>query len=132
MNPENQPCRRPKTYVCIAGPYGDKDPYCVIDKRINDVRKAARELAIRSVPFYAPHLNSAHFEVIAPEAPVEFWIAMGSTFVDHAWGMVLIGDWRNSTGSVAELARARELGLYVCEPLNDAWDAVAETWRADG
>lgn len=102
---------RDKTYVYIAGPYGDKDPYIIIDQRIGWAREAARRLAVLGIPYYSPHLNCAHFEVIAPEAPVEFWKAMGMVFVDQAWALLMLSGWTTSAGSMAEYARAEALGI---------------------
>lgn len=118
-----------KTYVYIAGPYGDKDPWHIIDQRISRAREAARELAIRGVPYYSPHLNCAHFQVVAPEAPVEFWIAMGMGFVDRAWALWMLPGWEDSKGSRAEVARAEELGIDIHLDLCGA-DEIAECWRA--
>ena len=119
---------RPKTYVYIAGPYGDRDPYCTIDARINEARNAARELAIRGVPYYSPHLNCAHFEVIAPEASVEFWTAMGMGFVENAWGMWMLPGWLDSKGSKAERWEAEQLGIAIWYPLQTA-DDIAAAWH---
>ena len=133
-NPQPEPLNaltdRPKTYVYIAGPYGDKDPYCVIDARINEARKAARMLALAGIPYYSPHLNCAHFEVVAPDAPVEFWIAMGMVFVGNAWGVWLLKNWTESRGTLAEIARAEELGIEVFGKGDDELEPLIEAWRA--
>ena len=122
---------RERTYVYIAGPYGDKDPYCVIDARINESRRAARELALRGIPYYSPHMNCAHFEVIAPEAPVEFWIATGMVFLEHAWGIWLLPGWEDSKGTALELTRAHQMGIrHVFSP-EMAVEAIASTWEHD-
>jgi len=120
---------RPKTYVYIAGPYGDRDPFCTIEARINESRRAARELAIRGIPFYSPHLNCAHFEVIAPEATEDFWKAMGMGFVENAWGMWMLEGWTASRGSMAERDRAEELGLELWGPLHTAKEIAMEWAR---
>jgi hypothetical protein len=98
-------------YVYIAGPYGDRSGYCTIDERINNARKVAKLLAEAGIPFYSPHLNCAHFEVIAPKAPVEFWKAMGLGFVDNAAMLLVIRGWEASKGTLAEIARAEELDI---------------------
>lgn len=118
---------RPRTYVYIAGPYGDQDPYHIIDMRIAKARNAARELAIAGVPYYSPHLNCAHFEVIAPDAPVAFWIAMGMGYVERAWGIWMLEGWTASAGSKAEHQRAEELGIEVWGPSHHAYE-IAEAW----
>lgn len=116
-----------RRYVYIAGPYGDKDPYCVIDERINIARMAARELAILAIPYYSSHLNCAHFEVIAPQAPEEFWKAMGMGFVDGAAALLMLPNWKASKGSVAEWKRALELSIPVYE--RDGIDKLAHWWH---
>lgn len=120
---------RPKTYVYIAGPYGDKDGYVLIDERINRARYAAMNLAERGIPFYAPHLNCAHFEVIAPTAPVEFWTAMGLGFVQFAWGLLILNGWENSKGTRAEIAEARRLGIGIYLPGESVYEEIALDWE---
>ena len=122
---------RPKTYVYIAGPYGDKDPYCVIDERINMSRKAAADLALNGIPYYSPHLNCAHFEAIVPEAPVAFWVAMGMVFVDQAWALLLLPEWHASKGTLAERDRAIALGMGQYEYAHDCdFTKLVEAWES--
>jgi len=118
-----------KTYVYIAGPYGDKDPYCVIEERINRARYAASELARRGIPYYAPHLNCAHFEVIVSQAPIKFWTAMGLGFVKHAWGLLVLGGWERSAGTKAEISEARRLGIGIYLPTPETYDEIALDWK---
>ena len=71
-----------RTYVYIAGPYrgaqGEHDysVYYEIDCNIARARAAAVYLAERDIPFFCPHLNSCHFEVIAPSVSPAYWYRM--------------------------------------------------------
>lgn len=119
---------RPRTYVYIAGPYGDHDGYVRIEERINRARYAAMQLAEHGIPFYSPHLNCAHFEVIAPTATVDFWRAMGMGFVQWAWGLLILNGWQNSKGTQAEIAEARRLGIGIYLPTDEAIEEIALDW----
>lgn len=120
---------RPKTYVYIAGPYGDHDGYTKIERRINIAREAAAQLARRGVNFFCPHLNSAHFEVITPNAGREFWIEQGLVFVRYAWAIWLLPEWESSAGVEGELTAAKAIGMDVYMP--DELDTLVKAWKSD-
>lgn len=100
-------------YVYIAGPYGDAGGYLAIDKNIATARYWAARLAEARIPFFCPHLNSAHFEVITPTVPADWWVSTGLIFVEHASGLLLLPGWRDSNGTIRELSRADDLGLRI-------------------
>jgi len=99
------------TYVYIAGPYRgkashDAGGYFEIDANINRARRAAAALARLGIPFFCPHLNSAHFEVIAPDVKPVYWLEADMIFVDLASVLWVLDGWRDSRGTRAEIARA--------------------------
>jgi hypothetical protein len=106
-----------KTYTYIAGPYRasngghDYQSYYDIDQHINEARMWATRLANEGIPFFCPHLNSTHMEVIAPNVPPEYWYKLDMLILEHASALLLIPGWRDSKGALAERDRARELGI---------------------
>ena len=107
-------------FVYVAGPYRGKDAlahdwtvYCEIDAHINDARRWAAQLATDGIPFFCPHLNSAHMEVIAPSAPSDYWLKMDLEILQYAWGVLLVPGWRDSNGARAEKDFALERGIKV-------------------
>ena len=104
-------------YVYIAGPYRDKSGYLAIDRNIATAREWAARLAQNHIPFYCPHLNSAHFEVITPTVPEEWWLEMHMIFLERAAAMLLLPGWRDSNGTIVEVSRGDDLGqrLFTAE-----------------
>lgn len=106
-----------KTFVYIAGPYRasngghDYQSYYDIDQHINEARMWATRLANVNIPFFCPHMNSAHMEVIAPDALPEYWYNLDMLILEHASALLLIPGWRESKGAIAEKDRAAELGI---------------------
>lgn len=108
---------RKLSFVYIAGPYRakggghDATVYLEIDRNIAKAREAAAFLAQNLVPFFCPHLNSCHFEVIAPNTPPQYWYDLDMEILEHASAIWLIDGWENSGGALAERDRANELGI---------------------
>lgn len=116
-----------KTYVYIAGPYrAPKDGmgkatdmavrYHRIDNHITTARTAAAILAQMGIPFFCPHLNGAHFEVIVPEVPDTYWLDLGLALVAGASAMWLLPDWQNSSGTDGEMRLAKTKLIPVFKP----------------
>lgn len=120
-------------FVYIAGPYRprsgkhDASAYDEIDENIQRARKAAQFLAEHDIPFFCPHLNSAHFETDAPDVPPEFWLRMDLTILIHAAAVLLVDGWEHSKGAQAEVAEARKRGISVFTP--DRADALVVDWQ---
>ena len=113
-----------KTFTYIAGPYAgdshDYKSYEQIDAHIAQCRGAAKRLAIAGIPYFAPHMNSAHFEVIAPTVPPDYWYKMDNIFVDLSSALLLLPNWEKSKGAQAEATRA--IGLKL--PIYKMFDSV--------
>ena len=111
-------------YVYIAGPYRgrthDYQSYCEIDANINQARLAAAALAEAGIGFFAPHLHSAHFEVIAPHATPEFWYELDMRFLEMCDAILLLPRWSESRGAKAELDWARAHGMDVLYSIAEA------------
>lgn len=120
------------TYVYIAGPYRgkathDAGGYFEIDANINRAKEAAATLAQLGIPFFCPHLNSAHFEVIAPDVKPVYWLEMDMIFVDLASVLWVLDGWRDSQGTRGEIARAEGNGQPVF--FSDELDELVTFWK---
>ena len=123
------------TYVYIAGPYRGKAThdhrgYFEIDANINRAQKATVTLARLGIPYFCPHLNSAHFEVIAPDVKPEYWYQMDIELLKPASAMLLLEGWEKSSGTLKEIAIAHELRIPVFYP--DERDELVEWWKEEG
>lgn len=106
--------------VYIAGPYTapeghDYRGYHGIERNIGNARQVAAWLVDLGVYFFCPHLNSAHFEVIRPNAQPQYWYELDLRILRHCDAVLLIHGWRNSKGAVKECEVAIELGIPVFE-----------------
>jgi hypothetical protein len=121
-----------KTYVYIAGPYTgsthDYRSYLQIDDNIAAARFMAARMANAGIPFFCPHLHSAHFEVITPDVPAEYWYELDMFFLEGASAVQLLKGWETSKGVAMELARARNLKIRYFLPLQS--DLLIDWWRA--
>jgi len=121
------------TYVFIAGPYAakggghDAAHWYEIDAHINEARLWATRLTNELIPFFCPHMNSAHMEVLAPFAGTEFWYNLDNLFLDRASSMLLIPNWSESKGACAERTRALDLGIPCYN--YTAFDALVAYWN---
>ena len=104
-----------KTFVYIAGPYTgpthDAHSYLAIDANIGRARYAASRLANAGVPYFCPHLNSAHFEVITPDVKPNFWYDLDMTILRFSSALLLIYGWEGSKGACMERDEAVRLGI---------------------
>ena len=119
-----------RTYVYIAGPYHSSAGYLAVDRHIAVAREWAAQLALASIPFFCPHLNSAHFEAITPGVPSRWWRDMDMQFVHGATAMLLLPGWHDSEGSCEESVVAERLGLPIYEThdfalLREWWHGTA-------
>lgn len=96
--------------VYIVGPWGDFDGYNAIDRRLANAREAATWLVENRIGYISPHLNSAHFEAVAPSVPVEFWYEMDIALMPIADALLVLDGWENSKGTQAEIAEWEKSG----------------------
>ena len=121
------------SYVYIAGPYMDSDKfhdfrgYHEIDRNIARAREAAAFLANNGVPYFCPHLNSAHFEVITPDVKPEYWYQMDIELLKPASAILLLEGWEKSSGTCKEIIVAYGLPIPVFYP--DEGDELVEWWK---
>ncbi len=111
--------KQPNTFVYVAGPYRPKDGthdwrgYFEIDAHISEARKWAAALAEAGIPFFCPHLNSAHFEIIVPKVPSQYWLDMDLVILRYASALLLLPGWKESRGTQEEKRQAHDQGKRV-------------------
>lgn len=98
-------------FVYIAGPYRSKNGWCGVETNINTARFWAKQIAEADIPMFCPHLNSAHFEDIAPSVQESYWLRMDFVILSHANGIFMLPNWDTSSGAVEELHRATTWGI---------------------
>lgn len=120
-----------RTFVYVAGPYKGKThdwrSYNEIDINIAKAREVSKFLAENGIPYFCPHANTAHMEVITAEIPAEYWYEMDNLFVDLSSAVFLVEGWQNSSGTKAEIDRALAAKKLVFYP--DSGDVLVAWWR---
>ena len=122
------------TYVYVAGPYRPTgggphtwESYCDIDTNINESRRWSIRLAQDGIPFFSPHLNSAHFESFAPDVPPDYWLNMDLQLLQFADAVLLLPNWRLSSGAKAEKDFALNHGIAVYT--HTMYDSLVDLWK---
>lgn len=112
--------------IYIAGPYTgvfhDHRSYSEIDRNISAARDASILLANAGVPYFCPHMHSAHYELITPAVPAAFWYKLDIHFLEACDGILMLPGWYDSRGSKEEKRLMEEWGRPV---FFEAEDAIA-------
>ena len=105
MTPKKYRQRRPY----IAGPYRADTPWKI---QLNIRNAAEVNLALHKMGLapFCPHMNSALFD---GECPDSVFLKAAMTHLEAADFVVLVHGWENSSGTLAEVKHALELGLPV-------------------
>jgi len=98
--------------IYIAGPYRGPDRVAITSNIANARAVAVQAAAMGWFPV-CPHLNTAHMEDDLPCYPDDFWLAGTMLLMEKCAAVVLVTGWQNSTGTLAEIARAKQLGIPV-------------------
>ena len=120
-------------FCYIAGPYRaadgghDADYYDEIDANIQRARDAAIFLASNDIPYFCPHLNSAHMEVDASHILPAYWYRMDMTILRYAKALWLLEGWTASQGATDEYKAARKQDIPVFAPQEG--EDLVRTWR---
>ena len=106
-------------FLYIAGPYRgakgnhDHTAYFDIDENIRVAKFWSAECAKAGIPYFCPHLNSAHMEIIVPEVPPKYWLEMDLKILRCASALFLLPNWRSSRGTLAERDEANRLEIPI-------------------
>lgn len=77
----------------------------------------ARDVAIQAdaLGWYAlcPHMNSALLDQALPDLSDDYWLMGTMAMMERCDALVLVPGWQQSAGTLAELARARQLGMPI-------------------
>ena len=132
-------------FVYLAGPYRgaatahDWTVYADIDANINEARRWAANMASNDIPYFCPHLNSAHMEVIVPDVLPDYWLRMDFEILLHATALFMLPEWRTSKGARAELDYAKDTAIPVYthnmfERFVRDWKSgkIYESWKLGG
>lgn len=120
-------------FVYLAGPYRakdgghDADHFDEIEANIQRARMAAVFLASNDIPYFCPHLNSAHMEIDVPDVLPPYWYRMDLTILRHAKVLWLQEGWIDSQGSMAEYRAAHNWNIPVYAPQEG--DILVGAWR---
>lgn len=116
----------PMHLIYIAGPYRGPDR-AAITCNIANARAIAIQAAAQGWFPVCPHLNTAHMEEQL-DHPDDFWLAGTMLLMEKCAAVVLVPGWQNSTGTLAEVARAKQLGIPVFT--NHKFLPAADEFRA--
>ena len=100
--------------IYIAGPYRAKGVRTVLEN-IRAAEAYAIQITALGHYHYCPHLNAAFFDGIAPD---EHWLAHGLEMLRRCDAVVLLPGWKDSTGTLQEVADAQLLGLTIYDSIN--------------
>ena len=106
--------------VYVAGPYRAKEHYDVLTN-IRTAEAAYDKLTAAGIYAYCPHVHTAFKNGLADD---DFWLSHGLEMVRRCDALVLIGDWRLSEGSMAEMALATEMGMPVFDGIEECLAAL--------
>lgn len=111
--------------VYVAGPYSGNSVLAVLDN-ISQARRAAPLVARAGWAPFCPHYDSdwsAHMTKAEHAAmSVDVYKAFSMAYVEVADVVLLLPGWENSGGTLAEKARAVELGIPCVELPQDVLD----------
>jgi hypothetical protein len=99
-----------RTLIYVAGPYSPL-PSSTIDDNIAAAREVAIELWKRGFAVICPHLNTANFEVHAPQLTWEDYLHADEEILLRCDAVVFMPKWAQSTGATREREFAREHGI---------------------
>lgn len=98
--------------IYIAGPYRAPDRQGIA-QNIAAARAEAIYAAGRGWFPVCPHMNTAHLEDVLPALGDEFWLRGTMEMMEKCDAVLLAPGWQSSAGTLAEIARAEELGITV-------------------
>lgn len=99
--------------VYVAGKYNDKNIIDILDNMRRGIA-LAKMLALSGFAPYCPFLDYQYNLVSGGPLTLEQYRAIGMAFVDKADCMLVVKErWAQSSGTIAEIERASELGIPI-------------------
>lgn len=106
------PPRKRRLVAYVAGPYRDSRGLYYIDRNVNNAREVAAQLWAWDYSVICPHTNTRFidgYEGIKTEAFLEGDLDQ----IERVDIVVVMPNWKDSVGTVGELAFAKDLGVPV-------------------
>jgi hypothetical protein len=104
--------------VYIAGPYMGTD-YHQTEQYITYAREWADKLARAGHAFYAPQLNTAHFDAVAPDVPKYFWQEMNLAILHRCDALLLVPGWDNDEETKRDMHYAETWGIPIVVDIDE-------------
>jgi len=106
--------------IYVAGPYRGKT---AADVECNIVLARTMGMRIAKLGAYPviPHSNTSHFDGLAPD---EVFLEGTMRLMESCDAVVVLPGWKDSTGTMDEMARAKDLGkvMFIADGPNAADD----------
>lgn len=114
--------------VYVAGPYRGQTRDAV-ELNISVARAVGLLAARKGWAPIVPHCNTSLYDFVTDQLSEQFWLGATLELMRRCDAVVLIPGWQNSSGTAAEIAEARRIGIPVFESeyeLPMAVDFIAE------
>jgi hypothetical protein len=95
--------------IFVSGPYR-ADTKAGIAQNIKAAREAAKELWRQGWAVFCPHMNTAHFWNVVPDAD---YLAGDLEILSRCDAIYMLRNWRDSSGAIAEHDAAVDWGLEI-------------------
>jgi hypothetical protein len=105
--------------VYIAGPYSGPDVLTVLQNIGRGERIAANVFLLDMAPFCPWHDKSFAIECPDTTLTVDQFYQYSLAWLEVSDAVFLVPGWESSKGTLAEIARAKELGIPVFENLGE-------------
>lgn len=97
------------TVVYIAGPFRGENAW-EVKRNVHIAESYAHQVAELGYSFICPHSIGASFDGTMTG---EYWLEMTMELLTRCDCVLVVGDYNNSTGTMAEIEKARELNMNI-------------------
>lgn len=113
--------------VYVAGPYSSNKVIGWLANMCYGLRKSVEVLLAGFAPF-SPWLDYLFSLVLRPGEciTIEMYYAYSMAWLDVSEALFVLDGWENSKGTLAEIARAEELGIPIVHTLDELKTLFAE------
>jgi len=117
--------------VYITGPNVGSS-YHQTEAYITYAREWAERLARAGYAFYCPHLNTAHFDTIAPDVPETFWREMNLNILRRCDAALVVPGWDNDEATRRDAEYAERWGVPVVLDIDEIAQLRVKKTRRSG